>query len=59
MVGVKTGHGTRPITPRGGTLDLPLLWPTALWDRGGIGKVGGEERKGDKRREREWGRWDE
>lgn len=31
VVGVKTGHVTRPITPRSGTLDFPLLWPTALW----------------------------
>lgn len=30
-MGVKTGHVTCPITPGGGTLDLPLLRPTALW----------------------------
>lgn len=48
MVGVKTGHVTRPITPWGGTLDLPLLWPTAFWieeDR----RIG--EERGRRRRE--------
>lgn len=30
MVGVKAGHVTRPVAPRGGTLDLPLLRPAAL-----------------------------
>lgn len=31
VVGVQTSHMTRAITPRGGTLDLLLLWPTAVW----------------------------
>lgn len=64
VVGVKTSHVTRPITPRGGTLDLPLLWPTALWieegrrreeeKRMGIGETqrweGQREGRRDKRR---------
>lgn len=68
MVGVKTGHMTRSITPRGGTLDLPLLWPTALWkeeDRRVKGesrrKGRGEEKRKERRKERKKrrGRWDE
>lgn len=51
---VKTGHMTCSITPRGGTLDLPLLWPAALWTERGrrantVGKEGmrgGREERG-------------
>lgn len=45
MVGVKAGHVARSVTARGGTLDLPLLLPAALWmeeerTRRGEGEVG-------------------
>lgn len=46
---VKTGHMTCSITPRGGTLDLPLLWPAALWTERGrrANRVGKEGKAGE------------